>query len=655
MSGNNFNINDEIPSLKNDTTVDIFKTSDFGPLTLAPDGEMRATFKYATYIIHNVVTMPKMFLPPTPAALPGVFTQLNIIGATTGNAILCDGDLTGHIWGRQVAAINTERLTFVDTSNSGNGQGTLLYDLVGGNGASSVIAGTIFAHINFKQVAKLVDMGIFQEGRSQEFNNNIGYVIRITPENAAQGASGNVSDRRFLITPGGTVQEGSVYTFIGDMSEIVFSACGVSFGKAANSFIHIDSASAVGNYNFTGCPYQGAELSGNFFRPDVSETITAMASANKSITAFTDLTNLSLTNAVFNAENVGKVGIILNVPSGHGLTADDVGAKIFNSGYTNGSYNGTFTLDEIIDDFDFRIGGTTFISDDAGSSEIRLTGVEVVQSKYTRGVVFRISAASIGGYDGVHTVFRMNANEDQIVIDEAHLGAATATLAATRITITTPHIMVIGETNTITGTTSYNGTTQILLTPNSSTEFDIPVTFVANDATGSVSSIGKTEKSIGVNCNGNGAQPNSVIIGAASSNAAATTTTPLDGTYSAINFGGLSENTNVSQRISLTTAANGIFTYNGTKPTTLKFSAPLNGFKGGANREYRFSPSINGAIPVFASADYAPWELQSVATNIYFAFFVDVEAGDTIQLMSAGQGTTDSFTITDTLLSLEEA
>lgn len=285
------------------------------------------------------------------------------------------------------------------------------------------------------------------------------------------------------------------------------------------------------------------------------------------------------------------------------------------------------------------------------NTQVNFTSIQ----KFTRGQNIRIGGATQVTLNGAHQIQKVADDQSSFEIPIVFVTDSSAIVEITTVTVVAAtHGMVEGETQTISGTTSYNQTSEILFISSDRKSFDIPVVFVgAEPTTGTVVSTSKTQASFGVTVSECGAQADSKTLGTAASNAESTTTTPADGTYAATNFGTLTEGS-VSERVTLTTAAQGVFTYNGENPATLKISGPLNGVKSGANRNYRFSPSVDGAIPVFASAEYAPFTITSVNSNIYFSFFVDVNPGETIQLMSAGDGTTDAFTITDTLLSIEE-
>lgn len=347
-----------------------------------------------------------------------------------------------------------------------------------------------------------------------------------------------------------------------------------------------------------------------------------------------------------------SIGNFEQIASGVSICIDSAATGIYD--ILGNSFDGTgkFYAEPIIKSITAFANADIAISAFSNSTENPGVDTTVEFAGITDAIIGQeILIADEAAYDGLHTIVRVADDQLSFDINVAFSTSGAATLKRTQVT-SVGHFMVRDQTNTISGTTNYNGTQQIFkLIDNDN--FLISVAFVADDATGTATATSKNQKSDGVVSALNGKAPDSKILGAAASNAQVTATTPTDGTYASTNFGTVVLDT-VSERVSLTTPAQLIFTYNGDKDVTLKISGPLNGSKSGANRDYRFAPSVNGAVPIFASASYAPWEMQSVNTNIVVEFFVDVEPGDTIQIMSAGDGTTDAFTISDVLVSAEE-
>lgn len=136
----------------------------------------------------------------------------------------------------------------------------------------------------------------------------------------------------------------------------------------------------------------------------------------------------------------------------------------------------------------------------------------------------------------------------------------------------------------------------------------------------------------------------STAQGATNSNA--TITTVSDGVYAAIVLTGFTADA-FTKRFTLTTAVNGIWTYDDAQPLSSILSASITGLKTGAAANYRFAISINGAIPVFVTAIFTPMEVKNTKVQVTLAFPVSLVQSDTIQIMLAGDGTGDNITITD--------
>ena len=280
------------------------------------------------------------------------------------------------------------------------------------------------------------------------------------------------------------------------------------------------------------------------------------------------------------------------------------------------------------------------------------TSVSVVPGHgLTRGQTIRIGDAG-APYDGLHTIVRVAADEASFDINVAFTSTSTGNVKLTRVTTTAANPIVNNERITISGTTSYNGTFKTVFQVGNNA-FDIPVAFVADDATGTVVSTGQTEKTVGIDCTANGAQADSMALGFGQMNANSTATVIAStSTYQALDCSGLADDA-VSQRFTLTNTTNGIYTYNGNKPISARIGAEINVTKSGVTASYRFATSVNGAVPDFASASYAPIEVPNEKVGTTLGKFVALTNGDTIQIMVAGDGHSDDLTITDFCIQIE--
>ena len=175
--------------------------------------------------------------------------------------------------------------------------------------------------------------------------------------------------------------------------------------------------------------------------------------------------------------------------------------------------------------------------------------------------------------------------------------------------------------------------------------FEINGTFVST-STGDWNTNSLTQKDTRVFFNGNSGLINSQSVAIGTANANATITSVTDGAYANITLTGFVADV-TTERFELTTAANGVWTYIDSKPLSGIFHATISGLKSGATANYRFAISVNGATPVFASAVFVPMEVRTTKVQVTLALPASLVQGDTVQIMQAGDGTSDNITITD--------
>lgn len=118
-----------------------------------------------------------------------------------------------------------------------------------------------------------------------------------------------------------------------------------------------------------------------------------------------------------------------------------------------------------------------------------------------------ILIADEAAYDGTHTVVRVADDQLSVDINVVFSTSGAGTLKRTKVTSAGSRLNR-DQTNTISGTTSYNGTTNILEIIDNN-NFVIPVAFVANDATGTVAATSGNEKTLGITAALNGQAPDS--------------------------------------------------------------------------------------------------------------------------------------------------
>lgn len=182
---------------------------------------------------------------------------------------------------------------------------------------------------------------------------------------------------------------------------------------------------------------------------------------------------------------------------------------------------------------------------------------------------------------------------------------------------------------------------------------DINAVYQGVTGTGTVFIGGIDQRDARVLANENPGYASSAVIAYGGVNANATVTTVTDGAYGVVNFTGFVSSP-ITERLKLIDATNGIWELTGNEPVTGDLDLRVWTVKSGSNQNYRLALSINDAVPVFASAPYAPMEVQTVKTTSTAIFpFTDLMPGDTLQIKVAGDGTGQSLTFTDVQMEIK--
>lgn len=176
-----------------------------------------------------------------------------------------------------------------------------------------------------------------------------------------------------------------------------------------------------------------------------------------------------------------------------------------------------------------------------------------------------ILIADEAAYNGLQFVTSVSDDQLRVEIEVVHSTSGSGTLKRTQVT-SISHGFVRDQTNTISGTTNYNGTTNILQIIDND-NFIIPEAFLGNDATGTVSSTGKNQDSQGVLADLNGkAASSEVSIEALLSTNALETDIPVANALVLINATSWVSD----EEIRMSLSSEGVTTYNGDFPANLK-------------------------------------------------------------------------------------
>lgn len=390
------------PLAKSPNAVEIFSAADFGVPEPDPFGVSRVPLVDNTiYRCHGTIQLPRLWLPK--AAAPGVATLVTLIGYDNA-ALLVDGDDIPHIWGRDTSALGIERVSFVDISNSGAGRGSVLLDVVGGNGQLSFISMSKCALTNFKREAAVVDMAVDVSSSTQSVGFEQGWIVRV---NTGLVLSQFFTGRQFTGFSAAPDNLAPAVAFTGSSSRVSISSNGVDLGKEANSFLLIDSGTPQGSFSIVGQNWSGVGA-GNFFRPDEVGTLVSQIDASVAVASFSDSTTAP--------------GVDTTVSF---ASAIDVvrGQTIVISG---GTYAGTYSIVRVADDqtsFDF-----TFVFAGASAGTLALTEHVVSSCKFVRDETVTVSGTT--DYNGVFHIVRKTDTSftlPQVFVSSPQAGTATST------------------------------------------------------------------------------------------------------------------------------------------------------------------------------------------------------------------------------------
>lgn len=222
----------------------------------------------------------------------------------------------------------------------------------------------------------------------------------------------------------------------------------------------------------------------------------------------------------------------------------------------------------------------------------------------------------------------------------------TGLYLADSITVTsTAHGLSELEALLITGTIFYNaGYTIYNVLTNT---FQINKIFIIAETTGTWDTGSLTQKDKRVDLKESPPQQDSMNIafGGMNANSTATVIASAD-TYQAMDFDTMVQDPS-TELWTLIDSTAGIFRYDGSTPVAGSLTASITVVKSGGTVVYRFTDSINSVVPTFATQPYVPVEVKATQIGATLIRPINVVPGDTIQIMGAAQGSTDSITVTD--------
>lgn len=538
--------------------INIRVTADFGVLALAPDGVMRVPLvAAATYRIHNDVTMPRVLLPIVPTA--DDFNIIDFEFANSSIGILTPDTIAGGaiIWGRECGGFRIIDGNFVDTTNSGVGNGATLFDIVGVD-QNAIFAPQFTAFINYASAGNLVNMFVDMTD-SQLDACTEGFVNRSTSTVDNESII-LISTFRHRSTDPTPITPS--FSYIGNHKSIQMSGATIDL-VSGQDLIYLD-AGLVSSTEILGNPYLGS-ADGNFFAAAKVKAITVQANVDVSFASVAS--------------------------GGTGLS------------------NITFAAIQ-----DFIVGQKV---------EIKGTGSTT--------------------YDGLKEITKVSSDQKTFTIAVTFVATDTGDFKMVKHTVASPNPYTRDMTVTVTGTTSYNATLQILRKDN--TSFTLPQTFVANDATGSATTNPKDGDFVGVKTLSNGAQKDSRAIGSfkALANSTATVISVVDA-WVDLNLNLSASVTISNSKWTLTNTTTGEMKYDDVNPMDGSMIASISASSSGVARKFEFRVLINGS-PISADNIVASSEIGGSVRAIPLLVPTTVVQNDLVRIQVRNIQGTDNIII----------
>lgn len=285
------------------------------------------------------------------------------------------------------------------------------------------------------------------------------------------------------------------------------------------------------------------------------------------------------------------------------------------------------------------------VTDNGGQARFNLTA-----HGFSVGEIVDHTTFTETPYNGSHVITAVATNTYEVglayIVDDSGL-TATTTVQVNDVA----HGRSEGDSLSVFDTINFNGGYGIFNVQTDSFEISLGRAFVATETgTWDTSSLNEASPYVDARDNGNEKESKNLIFVHMNANAVVTTVASAD-TYQAVDLTGLIAD-DTTELWTLIDAADGVMRYDGLGDFIGTMFATIWAIKTTALANYRFALSIDGAIPVFASAFYAPMEVKTSKVGIPMIKPIRISPGQTVQLMIAGDGTTDNLTITDIALNL---
>lgn len=289
----------------------------------------------------------------------------------------------------------------------------------------------------------------------------------------------------------------------------------------------------------------------------------------------------------------------------------------------------------------------SFASVAAGAAGFSVITFAAIQD-FTRGQIVLIKGDTGTTYDGLQTITAVSDDQMSFTINVTFIATDTGDFQMVQHTVAS-HPFVRDGTIVITDTTN-NGTFKILR--ETDTTFNTPALFAAGDLIGTATNTPLDVDTVGVKTLSNGAQRDSIAIGAmaAIGNATATTISTIN-TWTDLDLNAGATSSTNNSRYTLTNTTTGEQRYDDVNPIVPTLVASISCSSTGGTQEFEFRVVVNGSPTsdvIVVSA-----EIGSDTVNVVLQAGLSVVQNDLVRVQVQNIDGTSNITIKNLIVQVK--
>jgi len=340
-----------------------------------------------------------------------------------------------------------------------------------------------------------------------------------------------------------------------------------------------------------------------------------------------------------------SVDSLLGTDSMIGIDSAGSGINSITGVSFNSAVNGTFFKQPISKTITAMANADVSITSFVDSPTSPGVNVQANIASYSNVKVGQTILIDSGPYVGNQVVLTVSSNQLSFEFVSVFSTGSSALMQRTRFTTSANHQLCNWETNTISGTTSYNGTKEVLEVEGSSnTTFLLAIEFISDEGTGTMISTPRTGFDSGVNISACGDEPDSQRIGTVIvvGNTATTVISTID-TWTDLNLNSSAVLGSDTEKFDSLNTSTGEVTYNDTRPIKPSGVASISAVSSGGSQQFKFRFVVNGLVT--SDGVEASSEIGGDAVAIPLQSPLSLVDGDDVRIQVKNVDGTSNITI----------